>query len=64
MKCENCDICGEKLSERQLEILEEISEHNIPCYCDVVRRIDDLEETINNLNKVVEVMKNDSKENS
>ena len=57
---EKCDICGKKLSKRQWEISEQINEDNLPCYCDIILRIDRLEQTIQYaINKIDKVSQMD-----
>lgn len=43
-KIQKCDMCGEKLTKRESEIYNEISEENIPCFCSITKRIRNLEE--------------------
>lgn len=40
---EACDFCGRKLTKRQDEIYEEISNDNEGCYCGIAVRIAKLE---------------------
>ncbi len=54
----NCDICGERLTKRQMEISNQINGGVMICDCPAIKRIDKLEKKVKKLkeeNKRLEI---------